>query len=73
MVNISQLHDKNHLGKSDGVVAVCQFGVAGNDVAGLPHLVVGIPEDTSESLLQLRAVFNDSNSQGCLGDYVPSN
>ena len=57
MVNISQLHDKNNLGKSDGVVAVCQFGVSGNDVAGFPHLVVGVAKDAGESLLQLRAVF----------------
>ena len=57
VVNISQPHGKNHLGKSDGVVAVCQLGVAGDDVAGLTHLVVGVAEDAGESLLQLSAIF----------------
>ena len=43
-----------HLREADGVVAARQVGVAGDDVAGLPHLVVGVAEDAGESLLQLR-------------------
>ena len=43
-----------HLREADGVVAACQVGVAGDDIAGLPHLVVGVAKDAGESLLKLR-------------------